>query len=177
MLLDNQATINIFNNIDLLTNVRKSKNTVLLHGVQANVDAIEVDLIGESNELGEVFYSDKASANILSFAAMADSGASIEYDQKNKRFTLRPKGSQLIYSFCRLPVDGSEGRFYSCDTESMISTEKTKHKRETALISTVEANKSKYTKREIDSAARAKELLSRMGYPCRRCHVHSAKWK
>ena len=31
VLFDNQATINIFNNIDLLTNVRKSKNTVLLN--------------------------------------------------------------------------------------------------------------------------------------------------
>ena len=96
---------------------------------------------------------------------MVDSGASIDYDQKNRRFTLRPKGSKLIYSFCRLPVAGSEGRYYSCDTESMISTEKTSHKREAALISTVEDNKSKFTKREIDSAAKAKELLARMGYP------------
>ena len=82
MLLDNQATINIFNNIDLLTKVRKSKNTVLLNGLQGNADAIEVDLIGEFSELGEVFYSDKASANILSFAAMADSGASIPEKQE-----------------------------------------------------------------------------------------------
>ena len=165
VLLDNQATVNIFNNIDLLKNIRKSNHTILLNGVQANADPIEVDLVGDFNELGEVFYSDKASANILSFAAMSDSGARIEYDHKQKRFTLCPKGSKLIYSFCRLPVPGSEGRFYSCDMSSMVSTKKTTHRQESALVSTVSENMSKFTKREIESAGKAKELLARMGYP------------
>lgn len=89
VLLDNQATINIFNNIDLLKNIRKSNHTILLNGVQANADPIEVDLVGDFNELGEVFYSDKASANILSFAAMSDSGARIEYDHKLSHYVPR----------------------------------------------------------------------------------------
>ena len=53
-----------------------------------------------------------------------------------------------------------------CDTRSMIALKPTFHpNRETALVATVSENMRKYTKREVESAGAARELLARMGYP------------
>lgn len=97
---------------------------------------------------------------------MSDAGAEITFEAKHNRFTLKPKGSQNIYSFCRQNVAGCEGRFYTCDTRSTIATKPTFHDdRELAMVATVADNMRKYTKREIDAAGSARELLARMGYP------------
>ena len=40
----------------------------------------------------------------------------------------------------------------------------TQHSDETVLVNTVSDNMSRFTKREIASAAKARELLARMGY-------------
>ena len=165
VLLDNQASINIFCNADLLTDIRRSKHGIMLNGVQAEAKSFRVNLEGDFGEIGPVYYSQLATANILSFAAMVDSGADIRYNHSDERFTLKPKGSRNIYSFCRRPVQGSEGRFYVCDIESMVKRVPTQHKEETILVNTVSDNMSRYTKREIASAAKARELLARMGYP------------
>jgi hypothetical protein len=56
-------------------------------------------------------------------------------------------------------VAGSEGRFYICDTRSMIES------REAAFVQTVEDNMKLFTKREIAQARKARESLARMGFP------------
>jgi hypothetical protein len=165
VLLDNQASVNVFCNANLLTDIRRSEHGILLNGVQANAEAVRVDLEGDFGEVGPVYYSKRATANILSFAAMVDRGADIQYSQIDERFTLQPRGSPNIYSFCRRPVTGSEGRFYVCDVESMVKGVPTQHSDETVLVNTVSDNMSRFTKREIASAAKARELLARMGYP------------
>jgi hypothetical protein len=79
---------------------------------------------------------------------------------------MKPKGSEYIYSFCRQNLPGSAGRFYACDTRSMIAKEPTFHGAvEGAMVATVTNNMLKYSKREIESAGNARELLARMGYP------------
>jgi hypothetical protein len=92
-----------------LTRIRRTPNGIVLNGVDKESKGISVDVEGELGEIGTVFYSPKASANIFSFAAMSDAGAEIEFDQETQRFTLRPKGSKNIYSFCRQDVSGSAG--------------------------------------------------------------------
>ena len=67
-------------------------------------------MVGKFNDIGEVYYSENSTADILWFAAMEDAGADIRYDQKNSRFTLNPRNSKNIYSFCRQDLPGSEGR-------------------------------------------------------------------
>ena len=57
-----------------------------------------MDLVGDLGEIGVVYYCPKAAANILSFAAMSDAGADIRYDAGNNHLTLKPKGSDKIYS-------------------------------------------------------------------------------
>lgn len=81
--------------------------------------------------------------------------------------TLRPRGSKRIYSFCRRNIPGSEGRFYVCDVNTMISSTETEHpvRGDFALVQTVSENIARYTKREVQSAQKARELLAKMGYP------------
>ena len=165
VLLDNQASVNVFCNPNLLTDIRRSKHGILLNGVQLKAPGVRVDLEGDFGEVGPVYFSQGSTANILSFAAMVDRGADIKYDQKEGRFTLQPKGSRNIYSFCRQQIPGSNGRFYVCDVRSMVRAVPTQHPAAMALVSTVSANMQRFTKREVASAAKARELLARMGYP------------
>jgi hypothetical protein len=117
-------------------------------------------------DLGEVYYCPEASANILSFEAMSDSGADIMYNAKHRRFTMKPRGSDNIYSFCRQDIPGTDGRFYVCDTRTMIAKRPIFHPRsEKTMVATVAESMQKYSKREVESAGSARELLARMGYP------------
>ena len=77
VLSDNQASVNIFCNASLLTDIRKSPHAILLNGVQLGAAGVRVDQEDDFGEIEPVYYSRGASANILSFAAMADSGADI----------------------------------------------------------------------------------------------------
>ena len=72
VLLDNQASVSIFSNRDLLTDVKRSENQIILNGVQSDAKGVRVNKEGHFNEFGNVYYSEKATANILSFAALVD---------------------------------------------------------------------------------------------------------
>ena len=150
VLLDNEASLNIFSNKDLLTDVRKSE-TVRVSG------SVSVDREGNFGEFGTVYYSGAESANILSFASQVDSGADVRYDHLSDCFTLQPKGSTRTYRFGRKRVVGSEGRFYFCDWREV--------ERDRALVTTVTENLKAFTKREVEQARRAREMLARMGFP------------
>jgi Reverse transcriptase (RNA-dependent DNA polymerase) len=70
-----------------------------------------------------------------------------------------PASGLNTYLFCRKKVSGSEGRFYICDTRTMIEP------RHAAMVQTVEDNLRLFTKREVGQAVKARELLARMGFP------------
>ena len=97
VLLDNEASLNVFENRELLKNVRRSTLPIVLRGVESNSKGVTVELEGDFNEIGTVFMSEKATANILSFAAQVDAGANIQYDQPNDRFTMTPANSSSRY--------------------------------------------------------------------------------
>ena len=108
--------------------IRRTKDGIVLNGVNKGSSGIKVDMVGELGDIGTVYHCPKASANMLSFAAMSDNGAEIRYEAENGRFTMKPNGSEYIYSFCRQNLPGSAGRFYACDTRSMIAKEPTFHR-------------------------------------------------
>ena len=167
VLLDSQASVNVFCNPLLLKNVRKSDRQVLLNGVQSGAAGVTITQEGDFNDVGKVYFSAEATANILSYAVMVDEGNKVLYDQDNDRFELRPIGSKLVYSFCRKNVSGSEGRFYCCDVKSMVKKRATVYPAivDHAFIETEHENMLKYTKREIEGAYKARDLLARMGFP------------
>ena len=97
LLLDNQSIANVVASGSPLTAIRPAKNAIILNGVNKESPGIKVDMVGDLGDIGVVYYCPGAAANILSFAIiMSDSGADIRYDPKNRRFTLRPKGSRQI---------------------------------------------------------------------------------
>jgi hypothetical protein len=143
--------------------IRRAAKGIVLNGVDKSSPGIHVDLVGELRDIGTLYYCPTASANILSFAAMTDSGADIRYAAKHDRFTMKPRGRDMIYSFCRQDLPGSEGRFYICDTRCMIARTPTSHPRtEQVMVATAAENIRKYTKREVESAGAARELLARI---------------
>ena len=120
VLLDSQASVNVFCNPLLLRNVRKSDRQVVLNGVQSKAEGVKIALEGDFGDVGKVYYSDESTANILSCAMMVDEGNDVRYNQQFDRFELRPANSKKIYSFCRKNIPGSEGRFYCCDVNTMV---------------------------------------------------------
>ena len=108
VLLDNQASVNIFCNSALLTDIKKSQNAILFKGVQSEAKDVRVEQEGDFGDIGPVYFSRGATANILSFAAMADSGAEISYDHEGGCFTLRPAGSKTKYHFSRQDLPGGK---------------------------------------------------------------------
>ena len=127
------------------------KGGVHVKGVQADAKGVTVDQEGTFIDIGKVYYNEKAAANILSMAALVDSGAGIHYDPTSNSFSVKPANSDNTYHFARRNVAGSEGRFYVCDARSMMRSEH-------VMIDTVTENLKRYTKREIESATRARKL-------------------
>ena len=86
---------------------------------------------------------------------------------------MTPANSTNVYSFCRKNIPGSKGRFYCCDVRTMISSNgksagglaRAIRAPEMALVQTVQQNLAKFTKREIEQAGKARELIARMGFP------------
>jgi hypothetical protein len=139
--------------------VRESDKTVLLGGIQRGATGVRVTKEGDFRDIGKVYYDESASANILSFASQIDSGADISYDRGGDRFVMKPASGTSTYYFGRKECAGSEGRFYICDSRTMIEP------METALVQTVENNKRMFSKREVLQVRKAREALTRMGYP------------
>ena len=169
VLLDSQASVNVFCNPMLLKNVRKSDRQVVLNGVQSNANGVNITMEGDFGDVGTVYYSNESTANILSCAVMVDQGNDVRYDQKFDRFELRPAGSKQVYSFCRKKVAGSEGRFYCCDVNTMVgqfaTTYPIQNTSDHALVETELDNMRKYTKREVEGAHKARHMLAKMGFP------------
>jgi hypothetical protein len=159
ILLDTEASLNVFCNRDLLTNVTPATHHVVMTGVDSNAKGVKVIEQGQFEKVGIVYYSAQATANILSFASQIDEGATIDYNKSTDVFTLQPAHDNRLYTFARKQTPGSEGRLYSCDTRSMVATVETVH------IATVEDNLSHFSKRDIASALKARQLLARMSFP------------
>ena len=166
VVFDTGSTIHLIKNAKLLTQITETDNTIVVNGVQANATGVRINMQGQFGDIGTVYFSKNGSANILSMAALVDAKAKIKYDEKANRFTVQMRNSKKIYSFCRKKIPGSESKFYVCDVNTMISTVPTDHPvNEDALVTTVEDNMKKYTKREVKGAMASRELLAKMGYP------------
>ena len=159
ILLDSEASLNIFRSKKLLSGIRESKRKLLLGGIQRGASGVRVTEEGDFQDIGTVYFNESASANILSFASQIDAGADITYEKQRDRFVMIPDQGKNAYYFVRKQVKGSEGRFYICDSRTMIRPA------ESVLAQTVEDNMRTFTKREVMQAKKARELLVRMGFP------------
>jgi hypothetical protein len=155
---DTGATISFFKNPKLLTSIESSRREIHVKGVQSDAKGVTVDKEGTFIDIRRVYYNANASANILSMSALIDAGAKIRCDSSKNSFSVTPANSSNTYHFARRDAVGSEGKFYVCNAKSMIRLEH-------VMVDTVTENLKCYTKREIESATRARKLLAFMGYP------------
>ena len=94
-----------------------------------------------------VWFNAAGITNILSFSLCKTAGYIMGYNDEDDEFVLSGKG--LMMAFRRTP----EG-LYAHDLSAGVS-----------LLSTIEDNKKKFTKRQVAGADRAKKLYETIGFP------------
>jgi hypothetical protein len=72
IILDNAAEVSIFNNKDILRNIRGAEETICVDGVNGDADGLYVSIIGTTDFNTDAYYSQHAVANILSFGECVD---------------------------------------------------------------------------------------------------------
>jgi hypothetical protein len=147
ILADNQATVSIFKERSLLKNVRKIKDAVTINGIGGE---ISVDEVGDYDFFGEVYYSPKASANVLCFYDL-QMKFDLAYDRNTFTVSL-PDGRQILFE--------PEGKLYVYNDPPEV-----KGRIEHCNVQTVKENEMIYTKREVNAAKQAQELMRKFGYP------------
>ena len=142
VLLDSQASISLFKNKELLTNIKTIKNPIKVNGI-GGADLI-VDKIGDYSWFGTVYYEPKASANVL---CLADVAAKFDVTYGDKEFVV------TTYDTTKHFIQKNKLHvLQNFDNENI-------------LLNTVFENKKIFTKREIEHAEIALELFKNFGYP------------
>jgi Reverse transcriptase (RNA-dependent DNA polymerase)/Zinc knuckle len=147
VLLDNQSTLDVFSNPDLLENIREGLGSMIIH---CNAGSTKTTLIGDLPGYGTVWYNPEGIANILSVARVVDRGYKVTYNsQDGNEFLLKgPDGSEVEFK------QSEQGLFYiDMATKGSI------------FVNTVADNKSRYTRREIARADLARRLQQMIGRP------------
>jgi Zinc knuckle len=82
VVFDNGSTIHLIKNPKLLTEIQDTESPIIANGVQSDAEGVRINQQGQFGNIGTVYYSENASANILSMSGLVDSGATVKYDQK-----------------------------------------------------------------------------------------------
>jgi hypothetical protein len=138
VLLDNQAGLSCVKNPDLLSNIRDAE-VCEFGGIGGTIVA---DKVGDFGPFGQVYYCPQSVGNILSWSQIRREipGASLEYDQRGRRFDLTI--ADEIFPF----KESSNGLH-------VLS------------LSTVAEKKKNYSEREVAGAEKAKTFMDRLGIP------------
>ena len=143
ILADNQATVSIFKEKELLKNIRKIKEKVTINGIGGK---IIVNEIGDYDFFGEVYYSPNASANVLCF-----------HDLQEK--------FEVIYDDITFTVKLPNDKEIQFTSQEKLYYNPLLQINESCNVQTVESNQMLYSKREVKRADDALELKRKLGYP------------
>ena len=119
ILLNNQSTVDVFYNANLLRNIRKVEKHMDIH---CNAGVTSTNLVGDLPGYGTVWYHPNGIANILSLAKMQEHGYHIKYDSKdgNAFIIHKPDRSMRVFkqSDCGLYFMDSKtaSAHYRCHT-------------------------------------------------------------
>ena len=155
ILQDNQSSVSLFYNPDLVSNIWTADTGDML--LSTNGGLLVTKNKADVPEWGEVWYNAKAITNIFSFAEMADSIYKITYNSANgDAFQVHMPQGRVVIRFERHPNDLY---VYKPNKRSI------KIQPRLQLLNTVEENKSVYTQRQFDQAKRAGDLYHALGTP------------
>jgi Reverse transcriptase (RNA-dependent DNA polymerase)/Zinc knuckle len=154
VLLDNQSTLDVFSNPELLENIREGLGSMTIH---CNAGATKTTLVGELPGYGTVWYNPNGIANIISVARVISRGYKVTYDSQDRNeFLLEgPDGSEVIFQ------QSEQGLFYF----DMATTG-------SIFVNTVATNKTRYTRRELARADLARRLQQTIGRPSTRDFIN-----
>jgi Zinc knuckle len=149
ILLDNQSTIDVFSNKDLLSNIHNCNRVMNIH---CNAGVKQTSKMGTLARYGEVWYHANGIANILSLSRARNNGFTVSYDNNTNIFSLtRTTDPQQQHQFRQ-----SEGGLYFLDTAGKDGF---------TFINTLTENKSKFSNRDYLRAVAARKLLCKIGRP------------
>lgn len=102
ILLDNEASVSIFNNKKLLTNIRRTKSSMVVHGIGNG--SITTNVVGDFLGIKGVYYHSDCVANLLCFYDVNQQfGVTFDNDEFNVimkdiniNLTFKPKGKLYI---------------------------------------------------------------------------------
>jgi Reverse transcriptase (RNA-dependent DNA polymerase) len=164
ILLDSQSTVCVFNNSNLLQNIRKSPHPLR---VATNGGTQISTLIGDLKNFGTVWYNPNSLANILSLAEV----------RRRCRCTMDTATNPAIHVH---KANGTIMTFHEHENGLYIHDIVSQYKNKTnsdniinySFISTVAENKQLFSRREIEGADLARVLHRRIGRPSQKDFLH-----
>ncbi len=149
VLLDNQATIHLFKNEELLTGLRAAARDIYVRGVGGRVKA---NLVGDFGHFGEVYYCPASPVNVLSFSWVRDTYV-VSYSHARDAFFVETPGGSIEFSRVR-----SGGR-----SRGGLYAHRFLPPPEGVYLGTVEENKKLFSKRQVAGADAATALMRVLG--------------
>lgn len=146
VLLDNQSTVDVFSNSDLLKNIRETKGTLTIH---CNAGSAKTNLVGEFDRYGTVWYHPGGIANVLSLAKVKDKYR-VTYDSEAGNVFKVHKLNGTTADF----VQSKPGLYY-LDIQNHAAM----------LVNTVDDNKSSYSVNAYSQALLARKIQIMIGRP------------
>lgn len=158
VLLDNQATVSVFGNSSLLSNIRPAPSDVEVAGVGGSLTA---SLVGDFPPFGTVYFHPRSIANILCFSDVADLHH-VTYTDGEYRVTVRGYSEPFIFR--------RKDKLHVMDCRD-VPASKSSHF--LFPVMTVEGNEVAFTKVEVEKAKEARRLATILGFPSLKQFTHA----